>query len=40
MEKTGSTAQPAYGFAGTLPSAIVKAVPEFIWGMPVHILRG
>jgi hypothetical protein len=29
----GSTAQPAYGFPGTPPSAIVHAVPEFIWGM-------
>ena len=30
---TGSTAQPAYGFPGTPPSAIVHVVPEFIWGM-------
>ena len=28
-----STAQPACGFRGTPPSAIVYAVPEFIWGM-------
>jgi hypothetical protein len=27
------TAQPTYGFPGTPPSAIVHAVPEFIWGM-------
>jgi hypothetical protein len=33
----GSTAQPAYGFPGTPPSAIVHAVPEFIWGMSVKI---
>ena len=29
----GSTAQPVCGFRGTPPSAIVYAVPEFIWGM-------
>jgi hypothetical protein len=29
----GSTAQPTYGFPATPPSAIVHAVPEFIWGM-------
>jgi hypothetical protein len=29
----GGTAQPACGFWGTLPYAIVYAVPEFIWGM-------
>jgi hypothetical protein len=29
----GGTAQPTYGFPGNLPSAIVHAVPEFIWGM-------
>ncbi len=29
----GSTAQPAWGFRGTPPSAIDYAVPEFIWGM-------
>ncbi len=32
----GSTAQPAYGFPRTPPSAIVHAVPEFIWGMSVE----
>jgi hypothetical protein len=31
----GSTAQPACGLRGTPPSAIVYAVPEFIWGMSV-----
>ncbi len=29
----GSTAQPACGFRGTPPYAIVHAIPEFIWGM-------
>jgi hypothetical protein len=29
----GNTAQPTYGFPATPPSAIVHAVPEFIWGM-------
>ena len=29
----GGTAQPACGFRGTLPSAIVYAAPEFISGM-------
>lgn len=29
----GSTAQPAYGFRGTPPSAIVHTVSELIWGM-------
>ena len=29
----GSTAQSASGLRGTPPSAIVYAVPEFIWGM-------
>jgi hypothetical protein len=33
----GSTAQPTYGFPGTPPSAIVCAVPEFIWGIPVEL---
>ena len=32
----GGTAQPACGFWGTLPSATVYAVPEFIWGMSVE----
>ena len=32
----GGTAQPAYGFRGTLPSATVYAVPEFIWGMSAY----
>jgi hypothetical protein len=32
-ENIGSTAQPAYGFAGNLRSAIVSAIPEFIWEM-------
>jgi hypothetical protein len=27
---------PPTGFRGTLPSAIVYAVPEFIWGIPVQ----
>jgi hypothetical protein len=31
----GSTPQPAYGFPRTPPSAIVHAVPEFIWRMSV-----
>jgi hypothetical protein len=31
----GSTAQPAWSFRGTQPSAIVYAVPEIIWGMSV-----
>jgi len=30
-----STAQTASGLRGTPPSAIVRAVPEFIWGMSV-----
>jgi hypothetical protein len=29
----GSTAQTASGLRGTPPSAIVRAVPELIWGM-------
>ena len=29
----GSTTQPACGFRGTRPYAIVHAIPEFIWGM-------
>jgi hypothetical protein len=29
----GNTAQPASGFRESPPSAIVYAVPEFIWGM-------
>jgi hypothetical protein len=33
--KRRSIAQTAYGFPGTPPSAIVHAVPEFIWGMSV-----
>jgi hypothetical protein len=37
---TGTTAQSAYGSTGTLPSAIVNAVPQLIWGMSVYILRG
>ena len=32
----GSTAQPACGLQGTPPSAIVYAVPEFIWGMSAN----
>jgi len=33
----GSTAQPTYGFPGTPPSAIVYAVPQFIWGISVQM---
>ncbi len=29
----GSTAQSASGLRGTPPSTIVRAVPEFIWGI-------
>jgi hypothetical protein len=32
-ENAGSTAQPARGFRGTPPSAIVYAVPDFLCGM-------
>ena len=32
-ETPGALQQPACGFRGTPPSAIVYAVPEFIWGM-------
>ena len=34
----GSTAQSASGLRGTPPSAIVRAVPEFIWGMSVECI--
>ncbi len=34
----GSTAQAACGFPGTPPSAIVHAVPEFIWGMSDQVI--
>jgi hypothetical protein len=30
---SGSNAQPACGFRGTPPSAIVYAASEFIWGI-------
>jgi len=33
----GSTAQPTYGFPATPPSAIVHAVPEFIWGISARL---
>jgi len=36
----GNTAQPAYGFPGTPPSAIVYTVPEFIWEMSDTINPG
>jgi hypothetical protein len=35
-ETSGAPAQPAYGFPGILPTAIVYAVPEFTWGMSVQ----
>ena len=33
METPENTAQPACGLRGAPPSAIVYAVPQFIWGM-------
>ena len=35
-EAAGALRKTACGFRGTPPSAIVYAVPEFIWGMSVE----
>jgi hypothetical protein len=38
MTKTpGALRKPAGAFRGTPPSAIVYAVPEFIWGMSANV---
>jgi len=34
---TPEAPRTTYGFPGTPPSAIVYAVPEFIWGIPVEL---
>ncbi len=39
-ETAGALRRPPRGLRGTPPSAIVRAIPEFIWGISAQTIAG